>query len=212
MHYPATKLIDAPAAEPISITEARTQVSLGSSTDWDTFLTSCIKAARARVEKETGRRLITQTWEAYPSDFGGASIILPYGKLQSVTAFEWTDTAGTAHTWTVNSGNLTSGGVTMAHIDTISDPGRITLAYSQSWPDETLKTSNPIRIRFVCGYGDAGADVPETIKAAMLLDIGFLFRFRESVVATDRQALESKPLPKGYDALLDLDNTRLYLV
>lgn len=44
--------------------------------------------------------------------------------------------------------------------------GYIVLPYGGVWPNGTLSTSNPIKIRFVCGYGLA-ANVPTNVKRAI---------------------------------------------
>ena len=41
------------------------------------------------------------------------------------------------------------------------------LPYSGVWPNGMLLPSNHIVIRFVCGYGATGADVPTNIKRAI---------------------------------------------
>jgi len=53
--------------------------------------------------------------------------------------------------------------------------GRIVLPYGETWPSGALFSSNPIVIKFACGYGDAAADVPFKIKAAILRMIAKLF-------------------------------------
>ena len=52
-------------------------------------------------------------------------------------------------------------------------------------------------VRFICGYGAAGA-VPQAIKQAMLLLIGHYFNNREQTI-TGVMATE---IPQGADALL----------
>ena len=47
--------------------------------------------------------------------------------------------------------------------------GRIVLPYGMTWPSDTLYTSNPITIKFVCGYGTTTDTIPEEVKAAMKL-------------------------------------------
>lgn len=52
------------------------------------------------------------------------------------------------------------------------------LPYGASWPSGTLYPSNPIKIRYVCGYGDEAADVPQIILAAIKLILADLWEQR----------------------------------
>lgn len=205
MIYPR-KLITPPAGEPILLAEAKLQCNIDH--DEDNFLlVGQIIAARQHVEDHTSRALMTQTWDVYLPCFPCGDIVLPFGNLQAVTEFAFTNTAGSTTVWTVAGTDLTYSGVTVAHVDTISEPGRIVLAYGQSWPSDTLKTANPIRVRFTCGYGDA-EDVPEVIKAAIKLQVRSLYDNRSEVVVGESAAVDSKVLAKGVDSLLA--NHRLY--
>ena len=134
-----------------------------------TLIPRLISSARVFVEQACSRAMITQVHEYYPWSFCGECIELPLGKLQSVDIFEWTDTAGVASAWTPSGSNLLSNSTVVAHIDTVSDPGRVALAYSQAWPSATLRTVNPIRIRFTCGYGTTSSTVPGPMRNAMLM-------------------------------------------
>lgn len=55
--------------------------------------------------------------------------------------------------------------------------GRIVLPYGESWPSGTLYPSNPITIRFICGWTTA-ALVPYKIKAALKLLCAKLYESR----------------------------------
>ena len=70
-------------------------------------------------------------------------------------------------------------------------------AYEYEWPD-ALAASNAVKIRFVAGYGAAAA-VPDDLKAWLLLAIGTLYTYRETLAAG--QVVE---LPGGFwQSLLD---------
>lgn len=198
-----TKLITAPTVEPISLEDAKEHVRNESDfTLHDAqLLPRLITAAREYCEDVCSRRFVTQTWETYPSGFCG-SLAIPFGSLQSVSVFEWTDTAGTAHTWSISGTNLLEGSTVRAHIDTVGEPGRIVLAYNNSWPNETLRTVNPIRIRFTCGYGDSAASVPNAIKQAMLLLIDHWYRNTSDVVSSDDRRAVSVKQARAVDDLL----------
>jgi uncharacterized phiE125 gp8 family phage protein len=125
----------------------------------DDDLNDLIKDATAVVENITRRALLTQTWDYYLNDWPEDDFIkLPFGNLASVTSVSWKDTDGTETTLTENTDYL---------VETNSDGiGRIVLPYSESWPSGTLYPSNPIKIRFVCGW-TAAVNLPKNIKRAV---------------------------------------------
>lgn len=152
-----TELVTLPAQYPISLAEAKKQCEIDSNdTTHDTYVKSLVMAATARVEQYLHRRLITQTWKLYLDQWPACdSIVLPFGRLQSVTSVKYKDTDGTEST-------MASGEYI---VDIQSDPGMITLDYNESWPDEELYPSNPIKIEFVCGYYIGDTWVKETVYA-----------------------------------------------
>ena len=81
-------------------------------------------------------------------------------------------------------------------VDIDQEPGRLRLAYSESWPSDRRSTPNSVIIRFVAGYGDADA-VPETIKAAIKLLVGHLYEHRVQTILADVAELQSRPSTRG---------------
>lgn len=139
----------------------------------DPELTRWRAAARDRCELATGRALLTQTWELVLDAFPAASCIeLPKPPLQSVTSITYSDTAGDSQTLAASEYVVTTpAGPRAAR-------GRIGLAFGSQWPS-TRGEIGDVVIRFVCGYGDAAANVPELLVSAMLLDGGTLYENRE---------------------------------
>ena len=178
-----TTLKTAPAAEPISLDEAKRHVRIDiDETDHDDYLHDLITVAREQVEMITWRKLITQTWYGYLQDWpGGKYIELPFGKLQSVTAIKYTDVDGDESTWSSDE----------YIVGTDYQKGRVTLADGYTWPTEVLYPSNPIEIEFVCGYGLA-VSVPAQIKHAMKMIVSELFENREtSIIGTTFNEMET---------------------
>jgi len=165
-----------PSEEPITTTEAKTHLHMDADqTAEDTLLDSLIIAARSYVEQYTGRALVTQTWYGYLDQFPGKDHInIPFGNLDSVTSVKTIDSVGNETTLTVTTQYL---------VDSDSEPGRVALPYSVSWPSITPYPVNPIVIEFVCGYGLAAA-VPDGLKSAMKLIVGDLYEHRESQIET----------------------------
>jgi len=166
-------LVTAPAAEPVLIADLKKHINVDASfTDDDTYINSLEKVARIHVENITWRKLITQTWKMYLQGWPDTGeIILPWGRLQSVTSVTYTDSDDTVNTDFDEDDEFT--------VDTDSEPGRIVLKYGESWPSVTLATQSPIAIEFVVGYGDAGTDVEDTILLAIKLFVAEMYRNRE---------------------------------
>lgn len=192
------KLVTPPASEPVSLDEAKSQLRVDGDDEND-FITGLITAAREHVEQTARRSLITQTWrlnlDAWPcgpstGSGRGDEIELPKPPLQSVTSVVYKDSVGAQTTLS-----------TAAYIvDTDSEPGRIVLAYGQSWPSLTLYPANPIQITYVTGYG-AAADVPAWAKQAIKLIIGHWYENREDTIA----GTIIKGIPLGADSLILLN-------
>lgn len=151
----------------------------------DTYLTSLITVARRWCEDYQNRACITQTWDLYLDEFPAEDYIeVPMPPLASVTTLKYKDTAGTLQTWAA----------TNYVVDTMSEPGRIALAYGVSWPS-TYDEIQAVQIRFVCG----AATVDMRVKQALLLLVGHWYANREAVLTGSI----SKQLEFAVNAMLD---------
>ena len=157
----------------------------------DALLEALITTAREWCEGYQNRAYISQTRELWLDDWPGADYIkIPLPPLQAVNSIKYYDTDDTAAT--MDTGDY--------FVDTKSEPGRVSLAYSKSWPTTTLRPINGVCVEFEAGYGDAATDVPYRVKQAMLLLIGHLYEHREQ--STEKALSE---IPFGVKALLGLD-------
>lgn len=183
----ALKLITAPAAEPVTLAEAKSQLRVDG-TDDDTLITGLIKNAREYCEAFQNRAMVTQTWDlwlgAWPS---GDHIEIPLPPLQSVTSVKYYGTDDTEYILAA----------TEYDTDDKGYKGRVALKYGKSWPTTTLRPSNAVVVRFVAGYGDAATAVPQKVKQAMMLDIKLNY--------DDYPPPERERLEKARDALLWLE-------
>ena len=125
----------------------------------DSMLEELITAARLSVENDTGKKIMEQTWDYYPKDWPeGDRIKIPFGNLTSVVSVSYKDSDGTTTTLTENTDYL---------VETNGEQcGFVVLPYQGSWPSSELWPSNPITIRFTCGYATQ-ADVPKSIVQAV---------------------------------------------
>jgi len=181
--------VTAPSAEPISTAEAKLHLRVDISED-DAVIDRLVGAARRRVEQFTRHALITQTWRLSLSEWpSGDAIEVPLPPLQSVgVSIKYKDTAGNESTFSSSS----------YIVDTDPTPGRIVLAYGESWPGTALYPTSPIAVQFTAGFGDAGSDVPEDIRQAILLLVGHYYENREASVAVGNVQV----LPLGVASLL----------
>lgn len=187
-------LLTAPAAEPVSLAEAKAHLRVEHSDD-DTLIGALIVAAREAVESRTGRALVTRTyrytadqWPDSGDGLPGATMIeLPRPYLVSVQSVSYLDTAG-------NRQVLDASGYQVV-TDTLV--GLVLPPYGAAWP-ACRSTPGSIRIDYTAGYGNAAA-VPQALKAWMLLAIATWYAQREAVIPGT-----TSELPRGFwDGLLD---------
>ncbi len=169
----------APTVEPVTLTEVKKHLRLATTTaeaaaytSEDDLLNRLITVARTQAEQETGRAFITQTKTYYLDAWPDETFIrLPYPTLQSATV-----------TYRLEDDTDYDESLSTVDTDIVSEPGRVVLQPNETWPSDALYTDRPIKIVFVCGYGDDADDVPENIKSAILLKISDLYENRGEVV------------------------------
>ena len=165
----ALKVITAPAAEPLTLAEAKAHLRVDG-IDEDGYITALIVAARQGAESITGRALMAQTLELAMDAFPG-QIVIPRPPLASVTSITYVDESGVTQTLAPSA----------YAVNSHAQPAMVDPAYGTTWP-ATRSQANAVLVRYVAGYA-AAADVPQEIKQWMLLRIGMLFENRESVAA-----------------------------
>ncbi len=182
------KVVTPPSVEPVTLTEAKLHCKVDLTAD-DDLITALIVAAREEIERQTWRALVTQTLELVLDDWpAGDRLEIPRAPLQSITSVKYKDKDGNETTW--DSANYLAG------VD--STPGVLALAWDASWPSVDLYPVEPIRIRFVAGYGLA-ASVPTSLKQACLLLIAHWYEAREAAGTTVSQV---SGIPFGVEALV----------
>lgn len=183
-----------PTVEPVSAAELGVHLRLHSDaiTAETDYLETLISAARQLVELETGLALITQTWtytlDRMPSKSTnddwwdgvregaiGSDVLdyieLPTHPLQSVTSVTTYDSSDV--------GTVMSS--TLYRVDTRSKPGRVALRSGSVWPLFTRLTDG-LEIDYVVGYGDTSADVPASLRQAVMIIAADWYENRESII------------------------------
>lgn len=169
----------AAALNPVTLAEAKAQLRVDGSAE-DVLITSLIAAATSAVEEETGRALVTQTWDyAIPQPSG--SVSLPLAPVASISAMSYYDPADVSQSITVSDYYLFKDG----------DRACVEPKDGVSWP--TMKgRQDALTITFVAGV--AGTAVPVALKQAILLIIAHWFENREAV----GKKLDTLPLAYEY--------------
>ena len=183
--YPVDYKITAPSAIlPVSIEEARQQLRNEGGTFDDDYIESLIWAAAASIEQQYGLALIETTVEQYHTGFPDSSdqgIYLRIAPLLSVESIAYTDTAGAAQTVTI--ADYTNGG--------INGYPFVIPKINTEWPTDTARKPNAVTVTYTAGFGDAAADVPKSIKQAILLMVADLYQNREDRPDTMPRASEA---------------------
>lgn len=192
------KIIEAPAAEPISIDEARAHLEAQryEESDVDPLddakIEGWISAAREHCENFLGLSLATCTLEIALDQFPlstsptGLPIELPMGPVREIIFVSWSDESD---------GELDAADYVL---DDFAQPSRLRPT-GAAWP-AIAASPNAVRIRYVAGYGvdtDGGEPLPKAIRAAMLLILGHLYRNRED--STEAAMIS---IPNGAEALM----------
>ena len=184
------EIVTEPAEEPVSLQEAKDHLRVEVTTD-DALIARLITDAREWVERFTRRALVTQTRRLWAYQFPDCyfdqdgigrdsacrdctAVLLPGGKVQSVSNVKYVDAAGTLQTLAGSEYSLDA-----------KDPqkhARLVPAYGKSWPG-TRSEPNAVQVEYIAGYGAAAA-VPAIVKQAVLLHAGWHYENRE---ASDRE-------------------------
>ncbi|MBZ9650004.1 hypothetical protein K9B33_20935 [Sphingobium sp. 3R8] len=147
--------------------EAAVHLRLGDSFDERSYLEDIIAAATQHIDGPAGwlgRAIGVQTLETYLPSFGVTSIVLPYPPAIEIVSIDYVDNSGAAITLDPADYELR----------TLLRP-----AWPKSWPSAQWQgcDGETVRIRYRAGY----ETIPAPIRAAILLMVGDLFEFRETV-------------------------------
>ncbi|MDR1475238.1 MAG: head-tail connector protein [Holosporales bacterium] len=180
------KLLQKPESEPVGLDEIKIFLRLEHELD-DNLLNILITTARELVEKFLGRSLITQKWQ-YKTRMEvcgnsiqtwnvvencpfamNINIILPNAPIVEVTDL------------ICNGTKIEESGFKLVHID---DREILSLQVKQSIATQTLD----ILTEYVAGYGEQAEDVPSTVRLAIMLLVGRIYKDR-NLISNDQEIL-----------------------
>lgn len=173
-----------PGVEPVTLAELKQYLRLGHASE-DELLGGLIRAARDDLERATGLALIEQGWRLVLDRAPANGIILlPKHPVRAVEAVTFYDAEGEAHA--IAPGDC--------DIDTVSRPARLLLPER---PDG-LRALNGIEVDFTCGFGEAGPDVPDLLRRAIIQLAAHWYEFRASYGPSDQPV----SYPAGYERMI----------
>ena len=169
-------LVEAPDnSRALTLAAVRGQVRRAPSfTDDDDWLLQAIAAAVGAVEGNTGRQLLTATYELWLDEWPCRGIRPPKAPLQSVEAITYLDLNGAEQTLDEDQY------VVLAPAGERAVHGWIEPAYQVVWPLVRCQ-AGAIKVQFVAGYGDDGDAIPAALTTAMLMLVGHWYQNRETV-------------------------------
>jgi len=161
-----------PAAEPITLAEAKAHCRVIDFEDDDTYITGLIAVARLAIENMTGRTLIDTVYTQHVRTWQ-ASIQIARGNARTVGSVKYDDLDGNEQTVDAADYGLVpygDGAATLAFFDTFTDPDLL-----------DRPGIDRIRIQFTAGYGATAAAVPETLRQAVLYLVAHYYDNRSPI-------------------------------
>lgn len=166
-------LVTAATSEPVTVEEMKEHLNIDFDED-DTYIGDLITACRRLIGGWANRSYVNETWDEGRENWpkGKNEIRLTRAPVSSVTHIKYIDTDGATQTWDASNYTVVTG----------SEPGRVALKWSGSWPVSTLQPGLPITIRYVAGFGTSAVSVPEENKLAIKMLVAHFYSQREPVV------------------------------
>ncbi|WP_306118135.1 MULTISPECIES: phage head-tail connector protein [unclassified Roseitalea] len=163
-------LLVPPAAPPVTLADAKAHLRVTHDGE-DTQIAELVDAAAAFVAEDAGVALVNQTWRLSVGDPPDGPVCLPRHPVAAIAAVTVYDADG-------NPAVLDGAQYTL---DVMRRPARLGLE-----PGAVPSRSNGIEIDFVAGFGDTGADVPDTLRRAVLCLLAHWYEFRGVYSARDQ--------------------------
>ena len=186
----ALSLVTAPTSEPVTLAQQKLHLRIDTSDD-DTYINLCIKAARQWVEGQTHLAMMAQTWDyfidgGWPTRNGLLWITLPLNPVPAQTSpstviITYVDSDGASQTLAQTQYTLV---------------GRrygsyIVPAYGVSWPT-VRNVPNAITVRFLAGSNSSPVAFPQELHQAVMILAGHYYENRETAIDA----------PKAVEALI----------
>lgn len=190
-----------PAEElPIDVGYARKHLR-GLGVSEDELIEGWIRAAAQYFEEQTGRQILHSVWEywldATPLE---TTIEIPLPPLVSVESVRYATDGGTLVDWEDGS-PLTPLWSAITPQGRYARRGWIAPLTGGLWPSITTALPGAVRIQFTAGMAATPADVPDIVKAALLLLVGSFDQFRSEQHFSEGARVEAVPF--GAEQIID---------
>ena len=176
--------ISGPDAEPVTLAEAKAELRIDHDSE-DALIAGLIRAAREEVEQATGLAMIDQSWRLAADCIPASGLLRlrrgPVKEILSVTTYG-------------SEGEAALLDPADYELDPLSKPARL---HFTRIPDR-LRVMNGIEVDFTAGFCEAGTDVPDLLKRAVLMLVSHWFEFRASFGAKEQPV----SYPEAYRRLI----------
>lgn len=163
--------------------------------DDNAILADYIEAATDYAERVQERCLRLSTWQAVYDCFPSSGVFyVPMPRLVAVTSIAYVASGGTNTTLATS----------YYTVDAISEPGRVALAYGQTWP-QTRDQIAAVTMTYTAGYASA-ALIPARTRQAIRMLAAHWYENREAVVVGESVA----NVPLSVNDLLNEDRLVSY--
>jgi uncharacterized phiE125 gp8 family phage protein len=188
----AIRRVAPPAIEPVTLDEANAQGRIAGD---DAMVAGLISAAVDMIDGDglLGRAMISQTWAQWvPQSPGYVRLLM--GPFRSLVSVEYYNAAG----------DLLTADLSDFEIRLSGDFVYVAPKDNAAWPaaDDRL---DAIKITYVAGFGDSAADVPQSIRHAILMLVAHWYNHREA--STD---LTLRDVPFAVESLLNRHRVAWY--
>lgn len=197
-------VVTATTGTPVSLDEAKAHLYV-TTNDKDADINRKVKAATRFCQGRIAghRQFMKATYDGvmpgFPHD---QRITFPLPPLQSITSIKYFNSTGGEVSST--SATSTFSSTDWNTVTPTEAPGFIEPVFGKVWP-VTQPRIDAVTTRFVAGSTSV-VDVPENIKAAVLLVVGHLWRNREAVVT----GVNATELQMSVDDLLNVSDYGFY--
>jgi len=165
-----------PADTPVSLADAKAHLRVDHD-DEDSLIALMLGGAIDFIENYIGMSLITQTIEE-KFDYSGRDYRLSRHRATEVVSFYFVGPDSKAFNEMYDIDNLLISSGEGSALILLDDP-----------PPVNYKVIDKVRIRYKSGFGDTPADVPASIRMAILIQLGSMYENREIKVRRYNSAI-----------------------